>query len=260
MAPHTPGLCGESRHADVDFATRSVRPGGEEETLRPRRRGCGRCADSEGDSVTARATLSMSPSAYARIGRWYRRGLARRLLVGPVCGNVPREQAILERNGTEERPRLGDGRRCRCCSACCGRCTSRMWRCRSVREGELPYTPCPRRQGLRFLKRASEAGGLVPEPLTERLKQFDKAQRVARTAVADLSSVKPPGDAVQDTAVLVKAMRLLIGGSDQIWEDVLHGNSFGAKRASLSLKRAPVFRAAAVAVRDLKAKGYFGNG
>jgi hypothetical protein len=98
------------------------------------------------------------------------------------------------------------------------------------------------------------------EPLTERLKQFDKAQRVARTAVADLSSVKPPGDAVQDTAVLVKAMRLLIGGSDQIWEDVLHGNSFGAKRASLSLKRAPVFRAAAVAVRDLKAKGYFGNG
>ena len=40
-------------------------------------------------SVTARATLSMSPSAYARIGRWYRRGLARRLLVAPALGKRP---------------------------------------------------------------------------------------------------------------------------------------------------------------------------
>lgn len=105
------------------------------------------------------------------------------------------------------------------------------------------------------LQAAAPAG-----PLTARLKKFDYAQRIGRKAVADLSSVKPPGDAVQDTAVLVKAMRLLIAGSDRIWEDVLHGKSSEARRASLSLKRAPVFRAAAVAVRDLKAKGYFGNG
>jgi hypothetical protein len=82
---------------------------------------------------------------------------------------------------------------------------------------------------------------------------------MAATALADLSSLKPPSDAAHDNAVLVKAMRLIIAGLERERSEMGTGNYTGARQTAASIFRERDVRAVTPVLQDLRSKGYLGT-
>jgi hypothetical protein len=91
----------------------------------------------------------------------------------------------------------------------------------------------------------------APTSLTQFAQRVDAAEAAVKKAADDLASLKPPSDAVADTAAIVTALRSIQSALERV-----KANPTGAEAIVTKLEKSPELKAAERATADLKQKGY----
>ena len=91
----------------------------------------------------------------------------------------------------------------------------------------------------------------TPSSLAQFAQRVDAAETAVKNAGDDLSSLKPPKDAVDDNNAIVAAFRAIQDALERV-----KANPAGAQTIVTKLEASPTLKAAERATADLKKKGY----
>jgi len=121
----------------------------------------------------------------------------------------------------------------------------------SGRMSKPTYGQELRSEGKFVQKAVTNLTKATPSNLRDFATLIDDTEVVMKKAADDLSSIKPPADAVADNAAIVTAFRRIQSGLEQV-----KANPTAAQKILTAIEKSPQIKAADKATADLKQKGY----
>jgi len=86
--------------------------------------------------------------------------------------------------------------------------------------------------------------------------QVAVAEKAAKIAADDLDAAKPPAEVDADNAKIVAALRTIDAQLKKLEQAAKDGDTIAAQQAALAIRTSPEIKAAQVAAKDMKKKGY----
>jgi len=98
--------------------------------------------------------------------------------------------------------------------------------------------------------------GATVTTLAQLATKVDTAEASVKQAADDLEKVTPPQDAVADNTAIVKALRAIQAGLENVKRTATSGDAAAVQKAAAKIESSPQLQAAEKAIADLKSKGY----
>jgi len=86
--------------------------------------------------------------------------------------------------------------------------------------------------------------------------KVDAAEAAVKQAADDLDKITPPKEAADDNAAIVKALRAIQAGLENVKKSATSGNAVAVQQAAAKIETSPELKAAEKAIGDLKSRGY----
>jgi hypothetical protein len=86
--------------------------------------------------------------------------------------------------------------------------------------------------------------------------QVAAAEKAAKKAADDLDAAKPPAEVDADNTKIVAALRTIDVQLQKLEQAAKDGDTTAAQQAAIAIQASPEIKAAQVAAKDMKKKGY----